>query len=647
MSTPVRLLLVEDSESDAELIVLELRRHGYEVASERVDTAAALRAAMDSETWDLVICDHSLPGFGSDQALSIVRQTRPEPPFVILSGAIPEAEAVEAMKAGARDVVPKSNLSRLGPVVDRELSEASNRRRVREGIDELHDSEARMRAIVDSALDAVLTIDQTGAVLDFNPAAEAMFGRARSEVAGIPLADVLIPPSYRAAHRRGLEHFVTTGEAPILGQRLELSALRADGSEFPIELTVAHTRVGGTSLFTGSIRDLTERKSLEAQLRQAQRMEAVGELAGGIAHDFNNLLTVIRGYADVALASLPSDDVNRMPVTEIRQASDRAASLTAQLLAFGRRQLLRPELVTLNLLVDGAQGMIRRILPEDISIELHLATDPPVVEVDRGQFEQVMLNLAINARDAMPTGGVFTIETATVDLDSTSVAARPAVTPGRYHMLAITDTGFGMDAATQARIFEPFFTTKEVGEGTGLGLAMVYGTVKQSGGSIWVYSEPGRGTTIKIYLPIAEGQAGSAPVPPHLERELKLPSLSLLLVEDDPQLRRLITDALERAGCSVIAVESASEALAVIDKLEHLDLVISDVVMPGMNGLDLVRLLRERRPGLRALFMSGYASPVVEARGVDIAAERFLQKPFTLVQLASAVQETVGSSDET
>jgi two-component system, cell cycle sensor histidine kinase and response regulator CckA len=503
-------------------------------------------------------------------------------------------------------------------------------------------TETFLERVMDSASNSILVLDPGGRVSLVNRSTAELFQSAPDELVGVDFTSFL-PEDGGESGRELLASALAGGSGVIA----DVLIVRPNASQTTIRASYGPIlEDGGVAGSVVLAEDVSERKSLEAQLRQAQKMEAVGELAGGIAHDFNNMLTVIRGYADVTLASLPFDDVNRMPVTEIRQASDRAASLTAQLLAFSRRQILRPEPVKLNALVESVEPLIRQILPKDITIKLNLASDETVVEIDRGQFEQVLLNLAINARDAMLTGGVITIETATVDLDVAYVAARPAVVPGRYGMLAVIDTGVGMDAATQTHIFEPFFTTKEVGKGTGLGLAMVYGTVKQSGGSVWVYSELGLGTTVKIYLPIATGLQVSARASKPVERQLTLPPLSLLVVEDEAQLSRFIAEALERAGCSVIVAANASEALEAIEGSQHLDLVISDVIMPGTNGLELVRLLRERRPTLRALFMSGYATRLVESRGVDLEAERFLQKPFTLDQLISAIQETVGPSAE-
>jgi two-component system cell cycle sensor histidine kinase/response regulator CckA len=633
---PLNLLLIEDSIADAELVVHELGRHGYDLAVERVSSAEALAAALPARAWDLAISDHALPGLDSAQALEIIRQVSPGLPFIILSGAIPEAAAVAAMKAGARDVVSKGNLSRLGPVVDRELQEASTRHLQREGADALLATEARTRAIFDSALDGVIAIDETGAVVEFNPAAEAMFGHPRSEIIGREMAGLLLPPTERDAHRRGLAHFLATGEGPILGRRLELTGLRRDGSEFPIELSVAHTRVRGASLFTGTVRDLTEQRRLELQLRQAQRLESVGRLAGGIAHDFNNVLTAIIGFTDLIADDLEPGNPSRPNVDEIRSAAHRAEKLVGQLLAFSRQQILRVELVDPADIVRRLAPMLNRLIGEDVEFSLPRPTDLWSIEVDPGQLEQVIVNLAVNARDAMPLGGRLTIETANVELDSGYASSHPDVTPGPHVMLAVSDTGVGMDPGTQAQIFEPFFTTKEAGRGTGLGLATVFGIVKQSGGHIWVYSEAAEGTTFRLYFPRAARRAEAPAAEPRTRPSASRGTETILVAEDESVLRDLIRIVLERLGYRVLVATDAASAIELFGS-ERVDLVLTDVVMPGLSGPDLAEAIRMRAPTIRVLYMSGYTVGALERHG-QIAREALLEKPFTPQSLGQAVR---------
>jgi len=386
-----------------------------------------------------------------------------------------------------------------------------------------------------------------------------------------------------------------------------------------------------------------ECQALEAQFLQAQKMEAVGRLAGGVAHDFNNLLTIILGYGEHALGRIHPEDPLRRMVEQMVAAAKRSASLTRQLLAFSRKQTLQPVVLDLNELVKNLDKMLRRLIGEDIDLRLALAENLPTVEVDPGQMEQVILNLAVNARDAMPTGGRLLIETASVHLDEAYAARHPDVTPGDYVQLSITDTGCGMDEETLSKIFEPFFTTKEAGKGTGLGLATVYGIVKQSGGHIWVYSEPGKGTTFKIYLPRAEKDCkDEEECQALLERARG--GERVLVVEDEPALRALAKAVLERYGYRVEVVGSGEEALRLVEEGGFRpDLVVTDVVLPGMSGARLADQLKERMPGVRLLFMSGYTDDSVVRHGILEGHVPFLQKPFSVRDLLEKVRDVLGA----
>jgi signal transduction histidine kinase/CheY-like chemotaxis protein len=390
----------------------------------------------------------------------------------------------------------------------------------------------------------------------------------------------------------------------------------------------------------GVAADITEQRHLEEQLRQAQKMESVGRLAGGVAHDFNNLLTVINGMADLVLAGLSNEDPTRRDLEQIRQAGERASQLTGRLLAISRRQILKPEIVDLNGIVSGLRDMLPRLVGEDVELVLSLAPALGSVKADPGQLEQVLLNLVVNARDAMPDGGVLTIETRTVDLDREYAETHPGTRPGRHAMVAVSDTGTGMDDVTRQRIFEPFFTTKAEGKGTGLGLSMVYGIVKQSGGSIWVYSEPGHGSTFKIYLP----QVPDLPVPP---QSLPPPAAvrgqeTVLVVEDEPALRELTTRVLRGAGYTVLSAANGPDAIALLQQFDgDVHLVFTDVVMPGMNGRELAVRLTALRPSVRVLYTSGYTEDAILRHGVLDDARRFLSKPYTPSQLRQRIREAL------
>jgi len=390
----------------------------------------------------------------------------------------------------------------------------------------------------------------------------------------------------------------------------------------------------------GTQRDVTDQRHLEEQFRQSQKMEAVGQLAGGIAHDFNNLLTAILGNTQLLLRELPPGDSKRGDVEEIRKASERAASLTRQLLAYSRRQMLQPVVLDLNVVVAEMDKLLRRLIGEHIALVTVLAPDLGRVKADPNQLEQVIVNLAVNARDAMPEGGKLTIETANVDLDEGFAQAHLGSVPGAYAMLAVTDTGSGMDATVRAHLFEPFFTTKEVGKGTGLGLATVYGIVKQSDGYISVYSEPGHGSSFKIYLPRVATPAGAAAGPqkggPARGTE------TVLVVEDEPAVLSLSRRALEAQGYVVLAASDAAAALRVVERHGGMiHLLLTDVVMPGLSGRELADQLAGQRPGIRVLYMSGYPGDAVVQHGTLPTGSAFLQKPFSPDGLARKVRDVL------
>ncbi len=505
---------------------------------------------------------------------------------------------------------------------------------------QLRESEARKAATLEAALDCIVTIDHRGHIAEFNQAAERVFGYRRADVMGREMAALLIPPGLRERHRAGLARYLETGEGRLIGRRLELSAVRADGTEFPVELTITRLPSDGPPMFTGFLRDITERRLLEDQLRQAQKMDAVGRLAGGIAHDFNNVLTVIAGRARFALDRLASGTPPRRDLDTILAATTRAEALTRQLLAFGRKQMLKVQVLDLAQVVENMRRLLERTIPENVIITTTIAPGLARVVADPTQIEQVILNLVVNARDAMPRGGRLAIEMSNVELDQAYARTRLDVKPGAYVLLAVTDNGIGMDRATQARIFEPFFTTKASGEGTGLGLATVYGIVKQSNGHIAVYSEPGHGTTFKIYLPRADATPSLTPAP--APQAADRAAGTILLVEDEEEVLNLAHEILESEGFNVLVARDPDEALVIAGThTAPIDLVLTDVVMPTLSGPDLVERLRTSRPDLRVVYMSGYAESALLQQRVIAAGHAFVPKPFTRQSLTGTIRETL------
>jgi PAS domain S-box-containing protein len=498
---------------------------------------------------------------------------------------------------------------------------------------------AKLAAIVDSSDDAILGLTPDGVVETWNAGAERLYGYTAAEVVGRSVA-LLIPPD-QADYLMDLTARLARGEHV---PPYETVRKRQDGTQVDVSVRLSPQRdsAGRLAGYSAIVRDITARKRLEEQYRQAQKMEAVGRLAGGVAHDFNNLLTVINGYSEVALDALPAVDPVRPLVAEVLKAGGRAAELTRQLLAYGRKQMLRPQVLDLGALVAGLGGMLRRVIGEDI--ELVLDPDPARVTADPGQLEQVVMNLAVNARDAMPTGGRLTIGTRVVTRGPGQVALGREGRPGRYAELRVADTGTGIRPEALPHLFEPFFTTKGVGEGTGLGLATVHGIIQQSAGHVDVETEVGRGTTFRVYLPEAgAGPSASAerPAPPLPARGAE----TVLLVEDDDEVRALSLRALQNAGYVVADAAGGEQALGIVAAHRvAADLLVTDVVMPGMGGRELADRLKAACPGLKVLFVSGYTDDAVVRHGVEWDEVHFLQKPFTPTDLVLKVREVLDES---
>jgi len=510
MSTPLRLLIVEDSEDDALLLERELIKNGYELDSRRVDTPEAMKEALVTKTWDLIISDFVMPRFSGLDALRIVKDRAVDIPFIIVSGKVGEETAVEAMRAGANDYIIKGNLARLTPAIEREIRDVANRSKCRQA---------------------------------------------------------------------------------------------------------------------------------EDQLYQSQKMEAIGQLAGGVAHDFNNILTVILGYCDLLKMKSVLDGPGKEALEHIKSAAERAAQLTHALLAFSRKQVLDTRPVNLNELVQHVERFLVRIIGEDVHLKsMYHAVDLRVM-ADTGQMEQVLMNLATNARDAMPAGGELTIETSFQEIDQFFVYSHGMGTPGRYAVICVSDTGIGMNEETISRIFEPFFTTKEVGKGTGLGMAIVHGIVNQHNGFVYVYSEPGKGTTFKIFIPLLETETASE----GMEIILARPNggtETILVAEDDASVREVVVTVLKEFGYEIISASDGQEAVDTFKvNRSKINLILMDLIMPHKSGMEACKEIRLLQPDARVLFTSGYTADFIRSRGELDTGVDLIMKPVNPLGLLRKVRE--------
>ncbi len=757
----MHVLLIEGNEDDACLIGESLTgRMAAEIELEWTDRLGSGLTRVTEGKVDVVLLDLSLPDCHGLQTLDTIQTQAPDLPIIVLTHQDDEVMAVQAVRKGAQDYLVKGRFD--GLLLVRAIRYAIERKQSEKAV---RDSETRLRAVINTSLDAVIGMTAQGVITNWNPRATAIFGWSHDQAIGQKLAELIIPPQDRDAYERGVQLFLRTGdEGQVFNRRVELTGVNREGTEFPIELSMSAVKRGETYVFNAFVaditerkraeeirvrlasivessedaiisttlegivtswnggaertfgytadetigqpigllipqdrldeeaqiivrvtqgervthfetvrrrkdgkditialtispikdgagtligiskiaRDITEQKGLEAQLRQSQKMEGVGQLAGGIAHDFNNLLTVINSYSAMVLGELDfSNPFLRNGIEQIKEAGYRAASLTRQLLMFSRQRVLEPKMLDLNEVVSNIVKLLQRLIGEDITQVLCLHPLLGQVKIDPGQMEQIIMNLAVNARDAMPGGGQLTIETENIELDHAFVSTQALVQPGSYVMLAVSDTGCGMDAETQSRIFEPFFTTKEPGKGTGLGLATVYGIVKQSGGNIGVSSEVGKGTTLRIYLPRVE-ETSERPEPGAIPAELLRGSETVLLVEDDEMVQALVQAILERYGYHVLAARNVHDALRLAQEgSEQIHLLLTDIIMPEMNGPELVKRFLSFRPETPVLLMSGYTEKVISCTAALEPGIDFLQKPFTPQTLTQKVREVL------
>ncbi len=793
MPTPLRLLLIEDSEDDALLLTRTLSRAGYTLNLLRVDTVAALQQALNEQDWDIIVSDYNLPQFNGLVALEIFKQKQLDIPYIIVSGAIGEEVAVAAMKAGVHDYVMKDKLARLAPAIERELREAEVRRQRRAAEEDVrrqnrelgllnkiiaasvmhtepdnilaiacqelaktfnlplvfatrldltnptdhialvvaaygppqHPSnfisvtnnphyqhlitnktplvingtaanpasllllplivedqvtgslnlespepreftavEVRLaesvaqqvsgaltRAQLDTARrlltqaieqssENVIITDLLGRIVYVNPSFETTTGFTRAEVLG-PNSVLAKNQNSDSAFYRKLWEIIDAGQT----WQGRLTNLKKDGTEYTIEATINPVRneQGTIVSFVSVQRDVTREIQLEAQYRQSQKMEAIGQLTAGIAHDFNNLLTAINGFASLLQIDLDPGSSHLEMVEKILESGQRAADLVRQLLVFSRKQVVRPQPLDLNVSVQNMHKILKRVIGEDIHLHLNLAHDLNWIKIDPIQIEQIVINLVVNGRDAMPNGGSLTISTANALLPSGHPALALDLKPGMYVKLTVADTGVGMTDDIKEHIFEPFFTTKEPGKGTGLGLATVFGIIKQSNGNILVHSQPNAGSKFEIYLPSAN-IAETADILPVTEPQPTVNHETILVVEDDTTVRDLVQVVLRKHGYTVLAAPNSQTALNLVAEYSgHIHLLLADIVMPGLNGKDLTDAAIQLRPGLKIMFMSGYNEVTLARHGILASNIELMPKPFSTKTLVQKIRIVLDS----
>jgi two-component system, cell cycle sensor histidine kinase and response regulator CckA len=630
---PVKLLIVEHSSNDVELILLELQKAGVQTRHSIIEDKQEFHAAFENHTFDAVLSDFRLPTWTGMDVLHELRATDQLTPLLLITGTLGEEAAVECIKQGVSDFVLKEHMSRLPAALRRAIAEKNLREENIQAIEALRLSEARNRELVDQSIFGICNVDASGGFLDANPALVRILGcDSQAGLRKLNFGNDLFrfPEQYAQIMTSCRE----TGS--LHGAEAEWR--RCDGHFVNVRL---HLRFLADPLrrraFELIVEDVSALRVMERQLRQAQKFEAIGQLAGGVAHDFNNVIGAILGWAELGFDQNRSNPQTADRFERIREQAERAAALTRELLAFARRQVLQPRAVDLNTVINGLLSFIEKVIPKNIALKVVTATLDPV-KADLTQMEQVLMNLCLNARDAMPNGGQLLIETEMVDIDDTYCAFNPYVKPGRYSVLSLSDTGIGMDVATRDRIFEPFFTTKEVGKGTGLGLATVYGIVKQHNGFIHVYSEPSEGSLFRVYLPAMTGASETSPEkqPVPLFANVR-GSETILVAEDHESIREMACQTLTGLGYRVLSAPNGEEALRICEK-ESPALAILDVIMPKLGGPATALKLLERFKDMPVVYTSGY-SPQCDNTALAAANARYLQKPYSPSTLGRLVRE--------
>jgi two-component system, cell cycle sensor histidine kinase and response regulator CckA len=631
MTEMLRMLYLEDTKADFELCLRTLERGGLRVNVDHVVNEEQFRERLNSGVYDIVLADYRIPGWTGLAAFQFLRSSGVDTPFVLVTGSLGDELAADCIKQGMSDFVLKDRLNRL-PIA---VTQAIQRK---ESAEALRRKEAEYQSLVDHVPVGIYRSSvQEDRFLTVNPALIKMLGYATAdEVMQLKLSrDVYV----KGRERKEVLEEISAKDSYI---GIELQWKRKDGRPMTVRISGRSIRneQGEAVIHEVVAEDITEQKSLEQQLWQAQRMEAVGRLAGGVAHDFNNLLMVVNSCAELVLQNT-SDDRIRKYAGQIVAAGSKASSVTRQLLTFGRKQVFESRVLDLNTLVRDFTKFLPPLIGEDVELSLTTTAGPAFVKIDAGQTEQVIMNLVVNARDAMPQGGKLALEIATVDVEAIDTALHPSVPAGHYVTLAVSDTGIGMDVETKGRIFEPFFTTKEAGKGTGLGLATAFGIIKQAGGFISVYSERGKGTTFRLYFPRIQKPSHPGELPAARAAEIPRGSETILLVEDEAGLRAITKEFLESIGYTVL--ESSNAAQAYTLSLEHtgpIHVILTDLVMPGLRGSEMAYRLKKSHPTAKIILMSGYSDRVITIEGLGPDA-LFLQKPFKLSTLAQKLRSVL------
>jgi hypothetical protein len=646
-------LLVEDNPLDARFVKAMLKDDG--IGAFRIQYATSLLEAQsilfDDCKNQVVLLDLGLPDETGLQTLRRIVPLARGASIVLLTGQHDEELGIAALREGAHDYLVKGQVE--GRQLRRVLRYAVERQKLLSELraeiearaqtqQALQISEQRYRQLSETAPMGILITDGAGKIVDTNAQALRMFGYDRDELLGQTI-DILLPERLRKSHVGYRSGYIQSPRTRAMGAGMELVALRKDGREFPVEIGLGQVPTKEGMLISSTIVDITEQKKLEKQLRLSQRLEAIGQLAGGVAHDFNNLMTVILGCCEALAAQLAENRPALRRIGMVKKAADSAADLTHQLLAFGRKQILQPKVIEPREVLKEVEGMLRQLIGENIRLEVNLHSEVGCIRVDPGQMEQILVNLAANARDAMPNGGRLTVEAGNVDLDNSYVQIHPPAIPGPYVMFAVSDSGCGMDQKTQSQIFDPFFTTKEFGKGTGLGLATVYGIVKQSGGYIWVYSELGKGSVFKVYLPRVGGAAALVPQIA-ADGAPQRGSETILIAEDSEGLREIAREYLGNLGYTVIEASSGEQALQRAQEFGgEIHLLLTDVMMSGMNGRELADRIAQKYPGIKILFTSGYTDDSIARQGIFDLSVAFIQKPYRPKALARKIREILSA----